>query len=683
MKNIARWLTAQSARINDLPRLEDALLGMSGRRYAVYRLRYVFVRSLLRTALRLLEVALFASAVPFELLSTLLVTRSCMMVTEGLWWGALEPLRNDVGRFGSAGQTARASAAIRQWLLLAVALGVAGLVAASLWVALGPSPYRSFSVVDVYVLGSAARWAIDLWATAYHSGVYGMRRVYRPLWSLALTDVADVAILGIAFWWLGAWGLGLSLVLVGVLRGALTWSFTRRVYRSLKFDLGGPRAWRASWSKAVWQPGVSATFALGNIVGEVDALLVVGLLAAPGNPKGALLLAALFHVLAPIQSSAASWPRLFYFDFKRLQAWGSPLLLARFEGFLERVAWWVPLPLGLVSLAILALFWRGEYGWLAFELLCLAAVRSRLALVHVRAYSLGDHRYLLRLSSAMLAVAASAPFVATLPPRVALGLVVALAAVGLVTVGRSQRPLESRPPRGLLGTSIWLDCLLREAGPLHVGLARVDRRLTTIGRVARAWRELLPGAAIARLSHDTLVWFAHAAVERKALFVASSGALHELHVGAPHTDGRTAFEVGLPCSGWHEHLRPVKLTTSSEPASLSTLTSFERELASVHPHLTVTPLTSTAALPEFEPTAKRQLRQLLLDAARGRSELKTFGDVDVAVLAPSGAPLALLMAPVAKRPTQPAWRSELLRLIARSEIAMTTSRATQAISEQR
>jgi hypothetical protein len=658
--------------------LEDALLSARGERYAFYRLRYVFLRAILRTGMRLFEVALFASSLPFEMLGVVLVLRSGLMLTEGLWWGALEPLRSDIRQLFATGRTGQASLRIRQWLLLAGALGVLGLAASGLWVWLGPSPYRSFSVIDVYILGCAVRWCVDLWSTTYHAGIYGVRRVHRPLWSLVLTDVADVAILGAAFLWIGVWGLGISIALVGLIRGVVAWWFTRRVYRQLKFDLGGLRAWLSGWTKSVWTPRRSVEFALGNVVGEVDALLVVGLIAAPGNPRGTLLLAALFHVLAPLHASASSWPRLFYFDFKRLQAWGSPLLLGRFEAFLERTAWWVPVPIGLVTLGILAAFWRGQYGWLAFELLCLAAVRSRLSLAHVRAYSLADLPFLRRLFFGMVAVAAVGPLVAHLAPQVALGLVVALSAVGLLLVGRSQRPLESRRPVGLVGVSVWLHYLLREVGPLYVGLARIDRRLTTLGRVEYAWRATLNGGVAARLSHDTLVWFAREPAERKQLFADASGALRELHVGASVADGKQALLLGLPSAAWQRHLGNATLTSSDTSPSVS-LATLERALMAVHPKLALLPLTLASTIPGLTPALRRDLTRIVLEATHGRTGLRRLGTLDVAVLAPGGTPIALLTAPAAERPTTRTWRADLGVLLERAEIVMTLAQGSLAL----
>lgn len=671
MKRIGAWLKTERARLEAAPRLSDALLGIHPHRYAAYRLRYTLVRSLLRTGLRIFELALFASILPFEMVGTVLVVRSCMFVTESLWWGALEPLRDEVGNLLTRGRTGQASLRIRQWLVLAVVLGVAAVLGALLFVGFGPSRYRTLSVVDLYLCGSAVRWALDLCSTTYHAGVYGARRVYRPLWSLFLTDVAEVVLLGGAYWWLGGWGIGVSLVLVGGVRAVTSWAFTRRVYRQLRLSLGGPRAWLVAWSKGVWSPRRSWQFALGNVVGEVDSLLVVGLVATPGNPRSTLLLAALFHVLTPLQAAASSWPRPFYFDFKRLQAWGSPLLLQRFESFLDRVMWWVPVPIGLVTLLLLVAFWRGDPGWLAFELLCFAAIRARLSLIHVHAYALGDHRFLRRLLLVMLGAAAVAPVAAFVEAQVALGLVTAVAALGLVFVGRPSFTFGGERPRGVLGASVWVHYLLREAGPVSLGLARIDRRLTTLGRVERAWREALGTAVLARLSHDTIVWFGASAPALEALSATSGGALRMLELGATHDTGALAFKTGLRSPVWQRHFGEAVARLGSATASSDTdcLTELKRSASAIHPGLVLHPLATATLLPQLAPGSRGELRRTILDAARGRAGFRTIGEFDVAVFAPCGNPVALLAAPTSTRPGRTTWRAEIASLIEHAELA--------------
>jgi hypothetical protein len=665
---VKSWLLNEASRVEQLPCLEDALFGTGAFRYALYRLRYVLVQAVLRTSFRFLEVALFASVLPFDILSSVLALRSIMLLGEGFWWGALETLRSDVRRLFSQGRLGQASQRAAQWLAFSVVLAIAVSSLGLLWVWFGPSPFQSFSVVDAYVLACCVRWSIDLLASAYHAGVYGVRRVYRPIWSLLLLDIADMATLGLAFWSLGIWGLSAALVVTGVVRALTLWSFTRRVYANLKLYVGTPGWWFQSLlEKSVWSPRHSIEHASSNVIAQVDALFVIGILAAPGETEATLVLAALFHVITPLQSAAGAWSRLFYFDFKRLEAWNSRFLLQRFERFLNRAAWWIPLPIGVVTLALMAALWRGPFWLLAFELTCLAAVRSRLSLVHIRAYSLSDHGFLRRLFLGMVVIAAVTPLLSTLPPEQALGAVVLLMASGLALLGRSRHTLVTRPAQGLLEPSAWLQELLKIGEPVVLGLARVDRRLSTVGRLARALKDVSGPGIQTRLSNDTLVWFSTKSSEPKDIITFGAGTIKELQLGGIAQNGRDALHAGVDGKTWQRHLGA--LLTSSHKEGTPDLPSLERSLVDVHPAAKVVALT-VDSVANFEPLMARALRRLLLDAARGRTEFQILGNVHVAILAPAGEPLAMVLVP--RDPIPPHdWKSPVTTLVRRANLLWT------------
>lgn len=710
MNDVRTWLQEETARVADLPCLEDALVGYRAWRYAVYRLRYVFVQCLLRTLFRIAELALFATALPFEALGPVLLLRSFMLVGEGAWWGTLEPLRAEVRRLLRDGQTGQASLRVRQWLLLAAGIGGVGLFGAPLWVWLGPSPYRSFSIVDTFVLGCGVRWAIDVSMSAYHAGIYGVRRVYRPLWSLLFIDVLDVGLLCTGFFFFGAWAIGPSIAVSGLVRGVVAWSFTRRIYQQLRLQLGPPGAWWKAKRKAVWAPSSSLQYAASNLVGQVDALLVIGLLAAPGETQNGFALAALFHVVGPLQGAASAWSRLFYFDFKRLEAWGAPVLLRRFEKFLSRTSWWVPAPIVVATWVLLAAFWRGEYALLALGLACLAVIRSRLALIYTRSYALSDHTFLRRLLVALLAVAALSPFLGNLSPAGALLLLVGLSGAALLAVGQSSVPLHLRRDSRQVEPSVWLAQLLRVQVPVRLGLARVDRQLTTLGRLSHtliselsveraneaeveptprgAWRtrgetNSSPegGALFARLSNDTLVWFEVNPSARSLSLAAGAGTLREFVVTEVSTSGRNAWQRGIASETWNRHFGPIASETSSGEFDWARL---QKGLTALHPDCRLIRLDQTASGVAKAPLDQlglpsREVRRLLLDATRGRFEFRRFGAHEWWAFAPAGEPLALIAVPREPLPPQ-AWKADVTRVL--REATLRFSRDTALGLEQ-
>ncbi len=665
MREVRSWLRAYRRRLERLPTLEDALLGDGAVRYAAYRLRYVLVRAVLRTSFRLAELGLFASTFPFEILGPVLVARSVLLASGGLWWGALETLRHDVASLSRRGRTAEASQRIAQWLGAALAVSLLVLAAAGFWVGFGPSPFQSFNVVDVYVLGCALRWGADVLARTYHSGVYGVRRVYRPAWSLLLVDLADIAVLGLCYWWIGPWGLGVAIGVGGLVRAALSVAFTRRVYRQLKLVAGRVPTWMRALLRGKWSPRDSLRFALGNAVAQIDALLVLALISAPGNPSGALLLAALFFVLSPLQSASFTWARLFYFDFKRLEGWGSPYLLKQFEQFLANVAWWVPAPIGIITLGLMAALWRGPYVILTLELVALSAVRSWLSLVHIRAYSLADHRYLAKLLLGMFLVLGVTLLGARLEPELSLGILVVSAALGLLLLGRSVRPLAASH-RTLVGPSTWVAELAATRAPVRLGLARVDRRLTTVGRVIKAVRPALDGAVVARITRDTFVWFELIPGidpgSAPPVLEYAAGCLRELCIGEVALTGMEAIRQGLTTPSWDRQLGQALGGAPELPKDVTSLRAALRTMVADAEVVDLTTSFRVGALPPYE------LRRLVLEATRGRGGFRRVGEREVAVLAPGGLPWVLVVCPRASGETNP-WKASAAALVRSVELA--------------
>lgn len=695
LSEVGPWLAAQAARLQRVPSLEDALLGTRPLGYVAYRLRYVYLRALLRCAFRVLEIALFTTYFSFEILGPVLVLRSAMLLADSLYWGALETLRQDVRHWASRAELPRATPAIRAWLALACVLGSSALGLATLWIALHPlwaTPATDFElptfagidVIDAFILGCTLRWALDTFSKTYHSGVYGVRRVYRPLASLVLADVADFVAFAALFVLLGPWCAGPGLLLVGVLRTWLSYRFTHRVYAQLKISVGNPRHWFRSLlrrqtrrDRVPTEHGTvlrrSVTTALANAVAQVDAWLILGLLSAPASEGGTLLLAALFHVLSPLLSTAQAWVRLFYFDFKRLEAWGSPFLLARFEALLARVAWLSVLPVSALTFALMLAFWRGPALALALLLSCLSCVRSWLALRHMRAYSLGDHRYLQKLFFGMLLVTASTQAVASLPAEQALGTLVVLAALGVLLLGQSKRSLDALREGRLLGPSIWLAQLLARQESTALGLVRVDRRLTSVGRVAHTLGRHMPDATLGRLGNDALVWFRAKPVSTSRLLALCAGTLRETCQLDDAADGARAVRAGLPSAVWQRHFAPLSRALSQtrsefEPKLL--LDELERDAKAYRRDLQLFPLGDRFDSPLSSPGANRALRHLILDAARGHTRFERIGDREVLAVAPAGIPMALLVLPSFPRSPAP-WKPALMMLVQRTEVLLT------------
>jgi hypothetical protein len=254
-----------------------------------------------------------------------------------------------------------------------------------------------------------------------------------------------------------------------------------------------------------------------------------------------------------------------------------------------------------------------------------------------------------------------------------LGALAGLAALVLILVGRSQRPLIDQRQHCLLGPSIWLGQLLARRGPIALGLARVDRRLSSTGRVARALSPHLPGATLARLGADTLLWFTQDPPVRATLLAAASGTLKELCTSDTATHGALAFETGLPSPQWRRVFDSVSNSASADSLKLDragVMSALERDLTGLDVGLQLVHADKASASTFGAQNSNRALRQVILDAVRGYTGFKRVGETEVFLLAPGGTPAAMLVVPASKERHRP-WKPVAAALMQRAELMLT------------
>jgi hypothetical protein len=306
-------------------------------------------------------------------------------------------------------------------------------------------------------------------------------------------------------------------------------------------------------------------------------------------------------------------------------------------------------------------FWLG--------LVALTAVRARLSLVHLRAYSLSDYAFLGKLAACLAFLVLATPWLGTLPADLSVAAVAGLGALALVVLGKSTVGVPAAEGFDL-GLPLWLRRLFECRSSVQLGLVRVDRRLASQGRLLRALRSELGDARICRLSKDVCVWFTTGPerLDPSRLATQSAGTLHELEVGARVPDGHTAALAGLRSPSWERYV--ARHLRRAEDHALGGL---EERLATLLPGARSFELGARLQALDFEGSALRELRRVLLDAARGRTGFRRIGNREVIVLAPGGVPEVLVVAP--RSGDGPSWRAEATELARATELALTVERA--------
>jgi hypothetical protein len=683
MKRLERWLDRQARRQLRRPRLADALLTRRAWSYVAYRLRWVTLRVALRAALHLAEVILLARMFLPEFVIPILILRSAATWVGSLWWGALEQLRADVREQARRRAWTEVRHTIDVWLRMGVAFGLLCAGASATYVEFGPTPRGWFSVFDAYAVALGIRVALDGLTRVYHSGRYALARVYRPPWTLVLPDLLDVV--GIVLLWesLGLWGFSVTLVAVGALRAGFTLYFTRRSYAVSPIP---PLVLKALWRGRRWPGGRellgAARHALANATAQIDALLVVVLLAAHPNHGGFVPLALLLYVLRPLLAAGNSWARIFYFDFKTLQLRSPTLLQRRFARLLYRVAWSYSLLLVAVVLGLGYWLTGGRVHWSLLLLVPLFVLRSLFALYQVQGFSLGQHAYLLKLT---LGVGLGMFVVSRLPQtevHVLVGVIAVLAVAVFVGGPPDIEPVD-RGGGGVarLGVPAWLAALARVPGPVRVCAAVVNTRVGRARHVAEAVSTTIRTGALTRWGQTHLLWFdAEPAADEEAAepstdlwdlpVVRAAGCLRSLRCAGVQPDGRAALKAAAECDLWPRALaRHLEGPESrGDPAAL--LSEFRERFAQG----TVLDIGHGVLPGTRKPRAFGQLRDILREVAaqtsfaprRGRAS----GGFDVTAYCPGGEPeLVFLVSTETARQERAEWRQRVEALSLRASIA--------------
>lgn len=565
------WLWRQARREQRVVTLEDALLGHREVAYGSYRLRFFFLRCLSSAALHVVRLTLLRVVFSHQAFLTTLVLNAIASLVVSFWWGALEVLRARVRKLLREGERPRISAEISRWLALAAVPALFALVLPAGWIAsemlLRRSPIPS--VLHLYVFAIGLRLAADLLTLTLHSGVYAVRRVYRPLPAMVGVELAGFAVV-LALWpWIGRWSFPVATLASTLLSSALVVHYTARLYRLL------------GWLPLRWPqpllPALRLRSGLAELVGagasyalmKMDAFLMLAMFHARGEAADGVSFFLLFVAIAPAVQAAFDWAQILYFDLKRLNGTSLAALRRKYERFSHRLAWVVALVLWALGCALGTAVTRRNLGHIYWLLAPFFLCRSLLAVVQVQAFAKRHYGWLLGTGAVLLAAIIGLQVLAHGPADRLLGLAVAsLAVAGLLRV----RARVARDERGerVLPAREWLEQLgalrepvrlrsLRLADGEPPGLRVSARDRLAMGRwrrrrmARRAARRLGAGGAVTLIHPDRLAWYETRrarALDDRTFLRWGGGLVHSTAGTGMARDGwealRAARAVGVP-----------------------------------------------------------------------------------------------------------------------------------------
>ena len=329
VNEVDRWLQ-RTARGGRKPVSLFACL-LTGRlsTYFAYRLRYPFLITTVRFAVHVVEFFVLLSSLGGVAAFTVMVLRAGSMIVAGGWWGLLEVMRERLRHFAQSGDHDDSEREIGGWLALGALIAVVVIAVAAVMLLVfnvsGNDP-----VARLYAFLIIAELAIDFPVRVLHSGIYATRRVYKPIWSMFIPILAQLAILVPGFYLYPGLAIIASIIVSNAIGVGLTVHFCAEMYRLTGFrpKLSSHHLWR-QLPHIPLKLGVETT--LSGLSLRLDAVIVLALVGFYGTTTRTFDLTAgmtswrhidafqFFYLILPLFRGTYESAGIFYFDLVRMR----------------------------------------------------------------------------------------------------------------------------------------------------------------------------------------------------------------------------------------------------------------------------------------------------------------------------------------------------------------------------
>lgn len=389
MKALEYWLEQKRQKQQRFVLLLDSLVTGKFYPYLWFRLRFFSMKFLLDTAIHTLEFWLLIKIFTLPYLLPIILLRAIGFMAQGFWWGCLEVLRTRVRNLFRDGNVAAIREEASAWFaaasIMAIFLmGISSLIVFKTFKI--PAQHRYFFRIYEFII--IIQSVIAIIFTTYHSMVYAVRRIYRPLLSLLLPHLIALTLL---FLWplLGSITLLLMIMVSGWLSLAISVFFVHRMYRLLLFY---PLSWsiRSNLGKTInifrspslWLGGIA--FALFRMDGVLPLTIWLS-----SFKQMHMDWVALFYLIAPQLRAGYQWTRLLYFDFKKVDVNLFSTLKNRLDKQLFHLSYWLGLGFWLVAELLQIAFFENRLWWVMLIFLPFFVLRSLISFHQIKLFSRG------------------------------------------------------------------------------------------------------------------------------------------------------------------------------------------------------------------------------------------------------------------------------------------------------
>ena len=548
MKKLNQWFHRQRKRSEAIITLEEILLGGNFLHYAWFRLRYFIFRTLVEVALRFVELKILLFLLPTSVAYVLIGIRILLVLGNGFWWGALEVFREKIRQLHRAGKLFKIPDVIGSWLSLSLLISLAGLIALLIIGGNKLATQDSIKIETIYGLICFFRFLLEISLTTFHSGIYAIRRIYRPLyWIIIIELISSLGALAL-FPLIGIWSLPLAFLLSSLINFSVRFFYTKKVYHlylywPLKLNFSLKR-----WQRflPLFQSNHFFTAGLAHAFMRYEVLLLILFFhhLKKGEWSGNIL--TLIFILTPLLVASREWAQLFYFDFKRLEGGLYENFRKQFQKQVEDFSLLWGLVVWLIILGfsqfILKIYSIEPFLWLAPFFL----INSILAYEQVKAFS--DKNYNLVIQSGFVFLVGTVFLWNFLPSPTAQFAYLGLATLGALRQVKKNTELSYQDSFHLLPILDWLRQLRNFSGPVKLGWLETSEegkmwQLKTLAE--KIQHHFNAKGRITLCLPDKILWFETGAFTSEKLIKIGAGLIKQWSITPLYSNGAEALQNSI------------------------------------------------------------------------------------------------------------------------------------------
>ncbi|MEZ5406309.1 MAG: hypothetical protein R3F23_09175 [Verrucomicrobiia bacterium] len=224
---------------------------------------------------------------------------------------------------------------ISQWLVSSFILSLLGLACLIIFNLF----QNSLTLETLYLSFCFVRLMLEIPLATFHSGIYAIRRIYRPLYWIVIVEL--IASLGALSLYpsVGAWAFPLTFFVATLVNLAVRFYYTKKVYLFYRFWPLPLEKFAKNWKINLKKFGAN-NFSQGiaNALMGYECLIIILFLHRDKTTFALNHFILLFFILSPLLIAGYEWARLFYFDFKKLELGYYNHFKQQFQNQVERFA---------------------------------------------------------------------------------------------------------------------------------------------------------------------------------------------------------------------------------------------------------------------------------------------------------------------------------------------------------